>query len=277
MPYIKFKNEGIPHDIERNIIPLLVKRGEYGELSKEEYNTIKYKIHQLRVKLNLTKEKLLSMRKVYIRDALIKRSNLIYNCDSKIFEMYRAGDSVVKISKKLNFSPMMIFRSLLRNKGLSKKQITKVMTEPDIYLNDNDLNEFNDALKHDIISDPDNTMAVKFADDYEKKIEELLVKHGISFKTQKDLIDDQTRLFGRTIASPDFYIPQGVNINGNLLYWIDAKCYYGGNAGYIKRSLKDQSERYNKHFGVGGFVFKHGFSEALRPFEKKGAYLFEYF
>ena len=167
------------------------------------------------------------------------------------------------LSKMYDYPPIVILRAILSAKGHSKKEIKKMMADKNL-LDTKDKQQFELAIEHDIISNPDNASQKEHACQFEDVLELFFEEKDVKFKTEADLIEEQTKLTGAPFATPDLYFPQGVRINGKILYWIDAKSYYGGNVSYIRASINKQSKKYQQYFGDGAFIFKHGYSEDLK-------------
>ena len=91
-----------------------------------------------------------------------------------------------------------------------------------------------------------------------------MIKNKVSFKTQDQLVKEQTEQYGRPIITPDFLILSDLEINGQKIKWIDAKNFYGANTILIRKSINKQSYKYIKEYGTGTIIFSLGFSDALK-------------
>lgn len=68
--------------------------------------------------------------------------------------------------------------------------------------------------------------------------------------------------------TPDILFLQPVSINGQTVNWIDAKLYYASamyamNKKIPNGKIRDQAQRFNRHYGKGAFVFGQGFCADL--------------
>lgn len=102
------------------------------------------------------------------------------------------------------------------------------------------------------------------AENFERKLELWLnaIAPDARYYTEQQLKQSGSPL------TPDFSFPDGVLINGSLVYWLDCKTYYGSSLLAKSKSLpvgklKEQAERYCQHFGSGAFTFLNGFSSDL--------------
>jgi len=256
---IKWKiSAGINKQLESVLRPHLIKNGEYGNLTSARLHEIK----QLAEKHELKHKQLLSMRVAYLRDKVISRYQKLVDHRKTIWALYSEGTDVVSISKQYDYPPVTIFRTILQEKGLSKKNIKTVLNNP-ISLSDRDQQQLQMAIDNDIITDPDNTMKAEAAEIFEDRVVKFFKFKGVKLQTQNDLVKEQTELVGRAVLTPDLYFPDGVKIDGHVIYWLDAKNYYGADVYYIRESVKKQADKYNNAYGSGAFVFKYGYSAEL--------------
>ena len=249
---------GVSQKLEYVLKHSLVKNGEYGNLDSNRL----YEIKQLAEKHNLKHKQLLSMRVAYLRDKVICRYQKLSEHKRTILAMYEEGMDVIQISKKYDYPPVTIFRTILLAKGFSKKQIKNVLNNP-ISLSVRDQQQLQLSIDNDIITDPDNTMKAEAAQIFEDKVVKFFKFKGVKLKTQVELVKEQTELVGRAVLTPDLYFPDGVKIDGHVIYWLDAKNYYGADVFYIRDSVKKQADKYNNAYGSGAFVFRYGYSASL--------------
>lgn len=100
------------------------------------------------------------------------------------------------------------------------------------------------------------------ARNFEIKLEQFLTKLNIEYYTETDIKNNNIHTL-----TPDVLLKEPIDIilNGqhNIVHWIDAKNYLLSDTPFIIKSLKIQSEKYNKAFGPGAFVFNHGFDQSI--------------
>jgi hypothetical protein len=104
----------------------------------------------------------------------------------------------------------------------------------------------------------------KKAQEYELEVEKKLILSGVKFKTQEDLMIEQEKEYGRSMWTPDFLLEEPIEINGHLIYWIDAKNYLLTNVPFIVDSLTKKSAKYVEHFGPGALIFHYGFVDSVK-------------
>jgi hypothetical protein len=255
---------GISQNAEYDLRGGLIRRGDYSvwcDRHKKLATTLRSYIKQ-HYGIIVSFEKMGSIRRVYMRDRYIKRFRLLESKIDAMVKEYLSGVDIMIISSQYDFPPIASLRAILSRSGYSKDNIKKIMKDPTL-LDGRDKEQFDIAVQNDYIADFDQEKITEGANNFEKEIEEFFSKKHIPYRTQADLARDQIQLIDRAVVTPDLYFPQGVMINGRKLYWIDAKNYYGGNASYVYQSVSKQANKYNKMYGAGAFIFKHGFSEAL--------------
>jgi hypothetical protein len=95
---------------------------------------------------------------------------------------------------------------------------------------------------------------------WEESLHEHLSAQGVEFLTEDKLIDLGSR------STPDAILLDDVYINGRLVRWIDAKCFYGSaRSRHFLTKLKKQCDRYKRDFGAGGALcYKLGYSRDLQ-------------
>ena len=105
--------------------------------------------------------------------------------------------------------------------------------------------------------------SAKKAEEFEIKLGKLLTRHGVRFKTQEELVEEQIKLYGKPINTPDFLILDDLRINGYKIGWIDAKNFYGARSWFIRLSIEKQIKKYVNEWGTGAIVFSMGYSDEL--------------
>ena len=256
----------IPSYLERKILKI-IDLTNYGKLSDEEIKILKNKIKKYnnKYKKNLNYPIdiafILSLRSAYIKDKLLKRHHLLEKNIKKIYPIYQKYN-ILKISLKFDFSPMTIFRNILKLKYKDKKKIKYLLRNPD-ELSDYDKKQFISANENDIFSSIDQGDQLEKSIEFENKVGKFLHKLNIKFTTQDELSNSQTETFGKPISTPDFLIDAPLKINNKEINWIDAKNFYGANTTMIKKSIEKQTKKYLKNYGSGCIIFSLNFSEKL--------------
>jgi hypothetical protein len=262
---INLVNKSIPisDEIEKYIIKIINKKPyySYSKINNDEldniYNTIlqKYNID------NLNKNIILSIRASYVKNHMINNhKNINYN-KKKIIMDYNNNINILEISTRYDISPLNLLRYIFSSKY--SKKLTYLIKHKNI-LNKFDLIQLDLAIDNDIYALVDNSVVLTESINYELDIQKFLDKHDIKYKTQDQLVEEQIKLYGRPISTPDFLIKSNLFIDNKKINWIDAKNYYGANISFIKKSINKQILKYNKNYGYGCIIFKLGFNDSLK-------------
>ncbi len=256
---LKWKLNPVPHKAEESIRNIVAKRGEYGWLPDERVDEIAKFVSNK----NITLEQALSLRSAILQEKSVKTFSRLQREAPRIRKMYDEGQSVVELSKRLDFPPMNLFRAILMAKGWSKKKIKDSLRSPSKGLNKRDFEEFKQAEAADRVSNVDQQETHERADVFEELLCDFFEERGVRFRKQKEMVDEQMREHGRPVRTPDLLLLDHVTINGKPIAWIDAKHYYGASVDFQRRKTTKQMKRYIEEWGMGAIVFRHGFSEKL--------------
>lgn len=75
------------------------------------------------------------------------------------------------------------------------------------------------------------------------------------------LVAEQTKLYGRPIATPDLVLVDGevasrqIVVAGQRLMWLELKNFYGNGVPMLQKLAKKQTGRYLERYGPGALVF----------------------
>lgn len=254
----------ITPQIEKQLYNILIEPGNYNyyEDTKKLEKDLKY--FNKKHKTNISIDVAYAIRIVLLRDKVIKKSYKMRLMGPKLLALYKKGFDILELSQTYDYAPYGLFRVILAAMGHSKRRIQDIGRNPEKHLDDRDLQTYKTAVENDIIGNPDDTVPAQIGSDFEKLLEKYFTKNGIKFVTQDHLVKKQMESVGRAVATPDIHFPDGISINDQKIFWVDAKSYYGGNVFYIKNSMKKQANKYNKIYGPGAFIFKRGFSSQLK-------------
>jgi hypothetical protein len=128
-------------------------------------------------------------------------------------------------------------------------------------LTDRDRQELGEAKEADGISwNEENIEERNVSLAWEESLYAYLAANGVAFLTEGALLDLGFR------STPDAILLDDLYINGRLVRWLDAKCFYGSSRSKLfLTKLKKQCDRYKRDFGGGGAIcYKLGFSRDLQ-------------
>ncbi len=238
----------------------------YSRLSDEEKIILQEKIIKNKI---LNKDNLINMeiinsiRSSFIKNKMIKNHHFLNKNIINITNDYASHMNILELSKKYDISPLNLLRTILKNKY--KKDILKLYENSKL-LDDFDKEQLNIAITNDNFALINQDIIQNDAIIFENKIQSLLEKNKIKFRTQKDLADEQIKLYGYPKNTPDFLIDKNEDLffNNIKINWIDAKNFYGSNIDFIKKKIKKQIKKYIDAYGSGCIIFCLGFNEKLK-------------
>jgi hypothetical protein len=258
---INIKINPISNDIEKYILSKanLKPPLSYGPITDFEINYIKTKV-DLKFNTNINPRIIGSIKSTFMKNYIIDTFYKLHTHSKNIIKLY-SQLNIIKLCEKYDISPMTIIRFVFESKyKLKLSQLIK----SNIILEPYDIQQLKLATESDIYSQIDQTGNQTEALEFEKKIESILKRSNIKYKTQEDLTQIQIKSHGRAFNTPDFVISSDLIINGVKINWIDAKNFYGSNIKFIKTKIKKQIQKYIDTYGTGLIVFNLGFNEKLK-------------
>lgn len=237
----------------------------YSRLSDEEKIILQDKIINNKI---LNKDKLINMeiinsiRSAFIKNKMIRNHHFLFKNIANITNDYNSHMNILELTKKNDISPLNLLRTIFKNK-YNEDIITLYKNQK--LLDDFDKEQLNIAIANDnyalINQDTIQNDAILF----ENKIQSLLEKNKIKFKTQEELTQEQIKLYGHPKSTPDFLLDKNEELyfNNIKINWIDAKNFYGSNIDFIKDKIKKQIKKYVNNYGSGCIIFSLGYNEKL--------------
>lgn len=249
----------IPLTVENEIIKSIDTSAPniYGKLPSKQ-------AEEIANKFNLPQSTIYSIRSAYVKNKMVKRHHKLEYKSKNIYHNYKKGMGVLELSKHYDGSPLNIMRIIFRKKYpySSFKELVEMLPKTE-QLSAQDAEQLQIAIDNDIFAIVNGTQQLKHSVEFEDKIEEFLVDNHIKFKTQNELVEIQTKKYGKPISTPDFLIESSFYINGVKINWIDAKNFYGSSVPFIHQNIERQIEKYLKNYGSGCLIFSLGYSEGL--------------
>jgi hypothetical protein len=266
-----------PNPINNNIEKYII------DTIKKQKNTINFFTHiddklcadlieyiKINYKTNITCILINSIKSSYVKQNIIQ-NNIKININAKYIKnlylenekFFNKGDTynnpILISSEKFNLSPLNIMRFIIKEKY--SKKLTKIDKKK---ISKFDLLMLNFSIEHDEYAIINGNIIMKEADEFEKDIEKLLIKLNIKYKTQNDLVKEQTEKYGKSINTPDFLILSDLYINGIKINWIDAKKFYGSCVKFVKEKIIAQTNKYITEYGTGSIIFSLSFNSDLK-------------
>jgi hypothetical protein len=229
----------------------------FFRISKYEILYIQKKIKK-KFNIFISSNIIKSIKSLYTKNYIIKNTSKIYSLIDNILIDYNNNVDILTISSLYKISPLHLLRLVF-----FKKYNIKISFPPNQKLNNFDIIQLFKAIKYDYYAPLNDNHVLKLSMQFEYKIEKILIKNNIKYKTQETLTKEQIKEYGRPINTPDFLIMSKVYINNIKINWIDAKNFYGANINFIKKKIIEQQTRYYNFYGSGCIIFNLGFNELL--------------
>lgn len=171
------------------------------------------------------------------------------------------GESLLEISRSLDFPPVLLASFILKEKNKTKKDIQRIFKRPFEIKNNRLRKEIVDVINSDIVYSPlANSIQKKRAEMGEKILVEWLKKQSAEFIVEKESLKGENR------KTPDFLLKEPLEFKGRAVFWIDSKATFGDKLEH-DRYIKKQFREYIELFGPGLVVYWYGFVNSIKDME----------
>ncbi len=192
-----------------------------------------------------------------VRDAT-KRHHIVKRNAPRLLREWKRGTSLLHLSEKWRFPPILTGLLIFQENGFSKKQFWKYVREPECISNPRIKREIVEITQADMIYSPwGNEIQYKRGAWGENKLHEWLNSNGITYRTEKDL----RGLYPKT---PDCLLDEPMKINGWTINWIESKASFGDRVEFNK-NIRGQLSQYVDLFGHGIVVYWFGHVDEVEP------------
>jgi len=252
----------IDYDLEMKLANAVLIKGNYKKLNDKQIDKLNRYI--IKKNLPLQIEDILSIRSAHMTVKIMKNNYRLKKSINEIYKLYENNISLKEIVKKYDLPPIPLIKNILYKKKYSKDIVKGFFYGKKLNkLSNFDLKQLNYAIENDIFNKVVQTEQIENSENFEKEIGNFLKSHDVKFKTQEELVKEQTEKYGRPINTPDFLILSDFYINDKKINWIDAKNFYGANTFLVKKKIKKQVKKYINAYGFGSIFFSLHFSEKL--------------
>ena len=162
-----------------------------------------------------------------VRDAT-KRYHVIKRSAPKLLRDWNGGVSLLDISQRWKYPPILTGLILFQENGFSKKQFWKYVREPECIQNPRTKKEIIEITRADSIYSPwGNEVQIKRGITGEDRLHEWLDLHNVTYRTEKDLR-------GKYTKTPDCLLDSPLKVNGWTINWIESKASFGDHIEFNK-------------------------------------------
>jgi len=196
---------------------------------------------------------------IYTQRTVRETTRAFYQVQRYGKEMVRdweRGKSLLQISEKAHFSPILTGLLIFKEMGKSRKQFWSFVRNPEIIPDRRLRKEIEDITAADYVYSPwANEVQCKRGIWGEVKLQGWLTENNITFRTEKDLR-------GEFQKTPDCLFDKPVMVNGWECNWIESKATFGDKV-EVNKNLKKQLAPYLELFGQGLVVYWFGYLEEV--------------
>lgn len=180
-----------------------------------------------------------------------KRFYIVKQNSARILKEWRKGKTILELSDKYRFPPILMAMFIFQEDGTSKKEFWSIIADPDSLESEDTAAEIREAIANDIVYAPEANVRQKergiWGEDLTHK---WLDGQGITYRTENDLRDSGEEY----TKTPDCLLDYPVMYRGNKIYWVESKASFGDNTEFKYNSRK-QLIPYTQLFGPGLVVY----------------------
>jgi uncharacterized protein with TPD motif len=181
------------------------------------------------------------------RDAT-RRFYVVKRQVSRMAAQWRHGRTMLDMAREWKFPPVLMGQVLLSELGIPRKKVWQTFLSPATAPDERIRREVEELLAHDPIYSPAGMERQRARGQVgEARLYAWLEKHGIGYRTEKDLR-------GKYSKTPDALLDQPIMFYGQKITWIESKGNFGDEV-ELKKNLKRQLGPYTEMFGEGAVVY----------------------
>ena len=179
-----------------------------------------------------------------------KRFYVIKSKAPQMLKMWKRGVSMMAISEKYRFPPMLTAMMIFQQDGASKKEFWDYVADPD-QLDEEVANELREVIANDLIYSPAANEEQRERGIWgENLLHEWLDGQGITYRVENDLK-------GVYEKTPDALLDEPMLYDGKKIFWVESKASFGDNTEF-KYNCRKQLIPYTQIFGPGVVVYWTG-------------------
>jgi len=170
----------------------------------------------------------------------------------KLAGQYKRGRTILEIAREWKFPPVLMGQVMLGELGIPRKKVWQCFLHPETAPDARLRHEVERLLEHDMIYSPKGLeLQRERGRKGEERMHHWLDKHGIGFRTEKDLR-------GKYQKTPDALLDEPIVFYGQKLTWIESKANFGDDV-ELRKNLRRQLAPYTELFGEGAVVYWYGY------------------
>jgi hypothetical protein len=184
-----------------------------------------------------------------------KRYYVVKQNSPKMLKEWKKGATMMEVSDKWNFPPILTAMLLFLEDGASKKEFWSYINDPD-QLCEKTAQELREVIANDCIYSPAANEDQKERGKWgEGLLHEWLDEQGITYRVE----DDLKGVYDKT---PDSLLDEPMMYQGHKIFWVESKASFADNTEFKYNSRK-QLIPYTEIFGPGVVVYWPGYLDDL--------------
>jgi hypothetical protein len=170
----------------------------------------------------------------------------------RLVSQWKRGRSILDIAREWKFPPVLMGQQMLGELGIPRKKVWQTFLHPETAPDARLRKEVEELLAADMIYSPHGMeLQRERGRKGEERLQHWLEKHGIGYRTEKDLR-------GKYAKTPDALLDEPIIFFGQKLTWIESKANFGDDV-ELRKNLKRQLGPYTELFGEGAVVYWYGY------------------
>lgn len=172
----------------------------------------------------------------------------------RLVGQWKHGRSMLDIAREWKFPPVLLGQQMLSELGIPRKRVWQTFLNPQSAPEPRLRTEIERLLAEDMIYSPRGMeLQRERGQRGEGRLQRWLERHGIGYRTEKDLR-------GKFAKTPDALLDSPIIFCGQKLAWIESKANFGDDV-EMRKNLKRQLAPYTEIFGEGAVVYWYGYVE----------------
>ena len=172
-----------------------------------------------------------------------------------LVHQWKRGRSILDIAREWKFPPVLMGQQMLGELGIPRKKVWQTFLNPETAPDPRLRKEVEQLLDADMIYSPRGMeLQRERGRKGEERLQHWLEKHGIGYRTEKDLR-------GKYAKTPDALLDEPIIFYGQKLTWNESKANFGDDV-ELRKNLKRQLGPYTELFGEGAVVYWYGYVDS---------------
>lgn len=186
-----------------------------------------------------------------------KRFYHIKNHSRSLLKKWSRGRSFLELASQWNFPPVLMAFIILQENKIPRRMFWEYVRNPEEIRDQRLQKEIIEIAEKDLVYSPKgNETQYERGRKGEKRLQDWLDEHEISYQTEEDL----KKLYPKT---PDALLEKPLKVEGVKVNWIESKASFGDEV-EVRKNSKKQLKSYVELFGPGMVVYWFGVVEGVR-------------